>query len=266
VSHESLGGIRARGWPREVTVQVPSSSDRQRGQGTLLGRAVLAFWSDVAPDHEDGFNDWYTNEHLPERVSVPGFFRGRRYVRTGDSRAVQKYFTLYETESLATLSSAPYLERLDNPTPWTQKMVPLFLNSNRVAYAIGASIGGGIGGWMATVEFGPQPDAADELRSWLAQRTLPSLLDEPDVTGCALGEADLDTTSAKDGTAEGRDADGGSEVAASWILFVEGARSSVVDIAEASLLGPDGLSQHGALEEVALKPYRLMFSLADRPI
>jgi hypothetical protein len=197
---------------------------------------------------------------------VPGFLRGRRYVKTDDSQAVQKYFTLYETESLATLSSAPYLERLDNPTPWTQKMVPLFLNSNRVAYAIGASIGGGIGGWMATVEFGPQADAAGELRSSLAQRTLPSLLDEPDVTGCALGEADLDATSAKDGTAEGRDADGGSEVAASWILFVEGARSSVVDIAEARLLGPDGLSHHGALEEIALKPYRLMFSLADRPI
>jgi hypothetical protein len=257
VSHESLGGSRARGWPREVTVQVSSSSDRQRGQGTLLGRAVLAFWSDVAPEHEDGFNDWYTNEHLPERVGVPGFLRGRRYVKTDDSQAVQKYFTLYETESLATLSSAPYLERLDNPTPWTQKMVPLFLNSNRVAYAIGASIGGGIGGWMVTVEFGPRPDAADEL---------PSLLDEPDVTGCALGEADLDTTSAKDGTAEGRDSDSGSEVAASWILFIEGARSSVVDIAEVSLLGPDGLSHHGALEEVALKPYRLMFSLADRPI
>ena len=155
MSHESLGGSRARGWPREVRVQVPSSSDRQRGQGTLLGRAVLAFWSDVAPEHEDGFNDWYTNEHLPERVGVPGFLRGRRYVKTDDSQAVQKYFTLYETESLATLSSASYLERLDNPTPWTQKMVPLFLNSNRVAYAIGASIGGGIGGWMATVEFGP---------------------------------------------------------------------------------------------------------------
>ena len=151
-----VSGRKSRtGLAKEVTVQDPSSSDRQRGQGTLLGRAVLAFWSDVAPEHEDGFNDWYTNEHLPERVGVPGFFRGRRYVRTDDSRAVQKYFTLYETESIATLSSAPYLERLDNPTPWTQKMVPLFLNSNRLAYAIGASIGGGIGGWMATVEFGP---------------------------------------------------------------------------------------------------------------
>ena len=197
---------------------------------------------------------------------MPGFLRGRRYVKTDDSQAVQKYFTLYETESLATLSSAPYLERLDNPTPWTQKLVPLFLNSNRVAYAIGASIGGGIGAWMATVEFGPQPDAAHELRSSLAQRTLPSLLDEPDVTGCALGEADLDTTSAKDGTAEGRTTNGEPEVTARWILFVEGARSSVIDIATARLLGPDGLSRHGALEDVALKPYRLMFSLADRPI
>ena len=81
-----------------------------------------------------------------------------------------------------------------------------------------------------------------------------------------MGEADLDTTSAKDGTAEGRTTNGGPEVTARWILFVEGARSSVIDIATARLLGPDGLSRHGALEDVALKPYRLMFSLADRPI
>jgi hypothetical protein len=247
-------------------VHIPSSSEQQRGHGALLGQAILAFWSDIDPTHEAEFNDWYTNEHLPERVGVPGFLRGRRYVKTTDSQTVQKYFTLYETESLATLSSAPYLERLDNPTPWTRKMIPLFLNSNRVAYAIRTSIGGGIGGWIATVQFGPQPGAADKLRSSLIQRTLPSLLNEPDVTGCALGEADLDTTSVKDSTAEGRDADRGSEVTARWVLFVEGAQSNAIDVAEATLLGPDGLFSYGAIDDVALKPYRFMFSLADCPI
>lgn len=244
----------------------PSSSDQPRGHGALLGQVVLAFWSDIDPAHEAEFNDWYTNEHLPERVGVPGFLRGRRYVKTTDSQTVQKYFTLYETDSLATLSSAPYLERLDNPTPWTQEMVPLFLNSNRVAYTIKASIGGGIGGWMAMVEFGLQPDTADELRSSLTQRTLPSLLDDPAVTGCALGEADPDTTSAKDSTAEGQNTNRSSEVTARWLLFVEGCQSSVIDVAQAALLGPDRLSWHEALEDVALKPYRLVFSLANGPI
>lgn len=244
-------------------MHIPSSSDQQHGHGALLGQAVLAFWSDIDPTHEAEFNDWYTNEHLPERVGVPGFLRGRRYIRATDSQTAQKYFTLYETESLATLNSAPYLERLDSPTQWTQKMIPLLLNSNRIAYVIRASIGGGLGGWLATVEFAPQPDAADKLRSWLVQETLPSLLNDPDVTGCALGEADLETTSAKDSTAEGRDTHSSSEVTARWVLFVEGARSRAIDVTEATLLGSDGLSWHGALDDATLKPYRFMFSLAD---
>jgi hypothetical protein len=240
-----------------------SSSAQPHGPGALLGQAILAFWSNIEPAHEAEFNDWYTNEHLPERVGVPGFLRGRRYVKTTDSPTVQKYFTLYETESLATLSSAPYLERLDNPTPWTGKMTPLFSNSNRAAYEIQASFGGGIGGWMAIVEFGLQPDAADELLSSLVQRTLPGLLDEPAITGCALGEADPETTSAKDSTTEGRNTGRGHEVGARWLLLVEGTQSSAIDAAQTALLGPDGRSRHEALEDVVLKPYRLMYSLAE---
>ena len=243
----------------------PSLSDQPPDHRALLGQAILAFWSDIDPAHEAEFNDWYTNQHLPERVGVPGFLQGRRYVKTTDSRSVQKYFTLYETESLATLSSAPYLERLDNPTPWTQKMTPLFENSNRAAYAIQSSVGGGIGGWMAMVEFGLQPDA-EELPSELVQRTLPALLDKPSVTGCTLGEADPETTSAKESTAEGRNTNSGHEAAARWLLLVEGTQSSVIDVAQTALRGPDGNSWHEALEDVALKAYRLMYSLAEGQI
>jgi hypothetical protein len=241
------------------------SSEQPRDHGALLGRAILAFWSDIDPKHEAEFNDWYTNQHLPERVGVPGFLRGRRYVKVTDSRTVQKYFTLYETESLATLSSAPYLERLDNPTPWTQQMTPLFENSNRAAYTIRASVGGGIGGWMAMVEFGLQPDA-DELLSSQIQPTLPGLLDEPAVTGCTLAEADAETTSAKESTAEGQSTGSGPEATARWLLLVEGTQSSVIDVAQTAFRGFDGSSWHEALEDIALKPYRLMYSLAEGQI
>ena len=244
-------------------MHVSSASDQQRGDGPLLGKAVLAYWTDIDPKHEAEFNDWYTNEHLPERVGVPGFLRGRRYVKTTDFQTVHKYFTLYETESLATLQAAPYVERLDNPTPWTQTVIPLTQNSNRVAYEIRASTGSGLGGWLATVEFGPQPGAADKLRSSLIRRTFPNLLNEPDVTGCALGEADLEVTSAKDSTAEGRDVVSGSQVTAHWVLFIEGAQSRAIDVAEATLLGPEGLSSLGAADDIALKPYRFMFSLTS---
>jgi hypothetical protein len=71
----------------------------------LLGEAVLAVWCDIDPEHDAEFNDWYTHQHLPERVGIPGFLRGRRW-SVPKGAAYQKggqYFTLYEIETLQTL-------------------------------------------------------------------------------------------------------------------------------------------------------------------
>ena len=92
----------------------------------LLGEAVLAVWCDIDPEHDAEFNDWYTHQHLPERVGIPGFLRGRRW-SVPKGAAYQKggqYFTLYEIETLQTLVSAPYMERLNAPTDWTKRTVP----------------------------------------------------------------------------------------------------------------------------------------------
>ena len=45
----------------------------------LAGRGVLAIWNDIAPGGDAEFDHWQTSEHIPERVGVPGFLRGRRY-------------------------------------------------------------------------------------------------------------------------------------------------------------------------------------------
>jgi hypothetical protein len=96
----------------------------------LAGGGVLAIWNDIAPGGDAEFDHWQTSEHIPERVGVPGFLRGRRYtVLTGSPR----YFTLYETESVATLQSEGYLARLNAPTPWTSKCIQLFRNNRRTA-------------------------------------------------------------------------------------------------------------------------------------
>ena len=45
----------------------------------LLGGGVLLFWHDLALGTDiDDFNRWHNREHIPERVGVPGFLRGRR--------------------------------------------------------------------------------------------------------------------------------------------------------------------------------------------
>jgi hypothetical protein len=40
---------------------------------------VLVIWTDIAPEWEVEFNEWYDKEHIPELLGVPGFQTGRRY-------------------------------------------------------------------------------------------------------------------------------------------------------------------------------------------
>jgi hypothetical protein len=68
----------------------------------LAGEAVIATWNGIAPEGRDEFYAWHIQEHIPERVGIPGFRRGRRYVAvTPDTRP--EFFTLYETDTMQVL-------------------------------------------------------------------------------------------------------------------------------------------------------------------
>ena len=53
------------------------------------GTGLLMVWADVPAEKEDEFNRWYDEEHLPERMAIPGFLGGARYraVKGGPKRA-----------------------------------------------------------------------------------------------------------------------------------------------------------------------------------
>src|SRR5688572_20922735 len=99
----------------------------------MIGHAALAVWFDVDPAGWDDLEAWYPRQHLPERLSVPGFRRGRRYAAL---EAGSAFFTMYETEDVGVLSSAAYLERLNNPTDWTRRVLPSFRRMVRNAYRL----------------------------------------------------------------------------------------------------------------------------------
>ena len=65
----------------------------------LLGEGVAAIWHNVAPEVQDDYNHWHCYEHVPERVSIKGFLRGRRYVAI---EGEPEFFHFYETETVAT--------------------------------------------------------------------------------------------------------------------------------------------------------------------
>ncbi len=85
------------------------------------GSGLLMVWTDVPADKEPDFNRWYNEEHLKERLAVPGFLSGARYEAV---KGGPKHLAVYELESPAVLESAPYKKVQANPTPWTKRCSP----------------------------------------------------------------------------------------------------------------------------------------------
>jgi hypothetical protein len=78
-------------------------------------------WTDVPADKEEEFNRWYNEEHLAERLSVPGFLSAARYeaVKSGP-----KHLACYELASADVLQSPAYKRVQANPTEWTKRCSP----------------------------------------------------------------------------------------------------------------------------------------------
>ncbi len=183
----------------------------------LPGQGFLAIWNDVVASGEAEWLRWHTREHMPERIGVPGFLGGRRYLDAASAH--HRYFTLYLGEALTTFNGAPYLERLNNPTPWTRATAPLFRNFLRGACRVVASAGAGTGGAIATVRLlpadrpsGVDADAADAL--------VGRLVAIDGITGAHIGMADAAVTSVPTREREARGAT--AEPVFHGVVLVEG--------------------------------------------
>jgi hypothetical protein len=209
---------------------------------------ILAIWNDCAPAGRDAYERWYTEEHLPERVGLPGFRSGRRYERIEGNR---EYFTFYETEAPEVLASPAYLERLANPTPRTQAIMPHFARMSRTVCRRRAHLGHMMGGIALTVAIENPADAAGALEDG----DLRALLQMPGVCSVQLwsAEPDLATSRTPESTLRGGE-DG--TVAAVLLLEtsrVEEARQVREGGALATLLG-----RLGGERRVATGIYRLL--------
>jgi hypothetical protein len=118
---------------------------------------ILAIFNDCRPGREAEFEAWFQGEHLIERLAVPGFVFGRRHKAVSGAPG---YFNLYMVETPEVLTSKPYLERLDNPTPMTRAiMSEVFINMNRTVCRRTVRRGSFRGAFAVTARFNQAPDA-----------------------------------------------------------------------------------------------------------
>jgi hypothetical protein len=222
----------------------------------LLGKAAMLLSFDIEQEAIAEHDDWHTHEHLPERLSIPGFVRGTRWVAP---QGRPRYFVIYEVKELATLTSAAYLERLNNPSPWTSKMMKHYRGMTRGLCTVAGSFGSGMGQAGLLVRFKPAPGAEQSLRKWLLQDELPRLPSRAGLGGAHLFEGAAAPPMTNEQRIRGADA------GFDWALVVTGyGEDAVASLARAEL-GSARLEQHGAAAIVDAT-YRMDYTLTAQDV
>lgn len=86
----------------------------------MANKGFLLVLMQPPPAFEDEFNAWYDTEHIPERVAVPGFESGIRFVCLDGH---PKYLAMYDLASAAVLDSPDYDKVSgDKSGPWTKRV------------------------------------------------------------------------------------------------------------------------------------------------
>lgn len=113
---------------------------------SLVPDGMLLVASDVAPDHDADFNDWYDREHVEERARVPGFISAARYESIVGGR---RYLGLYRTESLATFMAPAYKAAFGQQTAWSITNLDRMVKPMRRVCTVAANVGQGSGSWLS---------------------------------------------------------------------------------------------------------------------
>ncbi len=129
---------------------------------------ILAIWNDCLSEVEKDYEDWYMGQHLPERVAIPGFSIGRRYLAVA---ADVRYFTFYDTDTPEVLWSEAYRQRLANPTPETVHIMKYFRNMSRTVCRRVAQHGQFVAGHAVTARLAQLPGDAARIQSALLKAT-----------------------------------------------------------------------------------------------
>jgi hypothetical protein len=169
----------------------------------LLGSAAMLLWYDIIPEQIVEHDDWHTRQHFPERVGIPGFMRAQRWVSSAPGA---RYFVVYEVKDIDVLSSVPYLERLNNPTLWTSRIMPSFRGMVRGFCKLESSHGSVLGTTCVTLRYSAVLGEEDRLRRWLHKDLVPDLMLRKGFTSAFMLRSDRAPEMTAEQRIRGRDA------------------------------------------------------------
>lgn len=220
----------------------------------LAGTGLVAIWNDITPALREDFFEWHPRQHMVERLGIPGFLRGRRYIAVDGG---VEFLTLYEVTSTDVLVSDIYKERLTQPTAWSTKTLPGFTNNERGACQIEFSEGYAMGGAMLTLRFKAAEGKSEALIESVKQK-LAGLIDTPRITGVHFVKNDVLLTGGNSGNQRGR-----IITLPELVLLIEGSTQEGVREVGERVFGNEQLVSLGAKPEVTRGRYQLEYSIQN---
>jgi hypothetical protein len=221
----------------------------------LLGKGVLAIWNGIEPEAEDAFVAWHIQEHIPERIGVPGFLRGRRYVALDGH---PQYFNFYETGTVEDLTSCAYQAKLNAPSEWTRRVVARFQDTSRTICDVAWSIGLGEGGYIEAITLDSAGLPGDLFQFALRDQLGSARGAVPGLVGIHLLEGHAGTGHAD--TVE-KQLRGTADKVAAWILLVEASSPEPLWRFRSSIGSDAMLVRCGAGTSILRGIYQLQFAL-----
>ena len=199
--------------------------------GALMGAGAVVVWNDVAEQGREQFYDWHDKEHIPERLAIPGFRRGRRYIKPGHS---PEWLTIYEADDLDVVTSPEYLQRLNSPTPGTTRTLQYFRNTSRAVCRIVSSTGSSSGGHVLAMRMDVPGAQSDAMCRYLSMDVFPRALALTGVVACHLYASDQDASHLRTAESNTREFD-----VPSWVLLAEATTVRAAEQVRALIDGPE---------------------------
>lgn len=222
----------------------------------LYSDAAMVLYYDIAGDNAE-HDDWHTYEHMHERLSIPGFMRGTRWLAKAGT---PKYMVIYEVAGTEVATSPAYLARLNAPTPWTTSMMSRFRGMIRGFCTVVASSGYGLGNAAVSVRITPVKGGEAKLQDRLARDVLPAMSLRRGMAGVHLLQPAPPPPMTKEQSMRGPDAP------MTWLLLACAYDSAALGRLSAEYLEPEALGRYGASPQMDIGSYALQYTVTAQEV
>jgi hypothetical protein len=89
---------------------------------------------DIDPEDEEEFHRWYNQQHIPERLEIPGYVSARRFKLEDGSDGMLKYLCIWEMEDVSAMEHDMYKSQSADPTALYERVTKTVKARSRAVY------------------------------------------------------------------------------------------------------------------------------------